>query len=157
MFAAGMIDLLVRMLTSLALVLGIIAIAYLVMRHRAGVSPRPSRPSRPAASRAGRQGVARPSRPARRSNRAAIEVIGRVGLSRSSAAVALKFGDKVLLVGAAEQSPPTVLAEVDAATWELFDADTEWAVPAPLDDSGDAPTTRPGFLDALREATVRRA
>ena len=171
MLAAGVVDLFVRMLWSLGLVLAIIAIAYVVMRHRNGVSTRPSRRAGPRAaaravvgaapSRAAKPArQARSSRQARRPGRAhAIEVVGRVGLSRSTSAVALKFGDKVLLVGASEQAQPTVLAEIDAATWELCQVEAEWTVPAEIGAGAtDAvPAERPSFLDALREATVRRA
>jgi flagellar biogenesis protein FliO len=156
MFAAGFVDLLVRMITSLAIVLAIVAVAYVVMRRRAGMMVRTARPSASAVGGA-RRGERSP-RPGRRNNRQPIEVVGRVGLSRSSAAVAIKFGDRVILVGASEQSPPTVLAEVDAATWELSDAGAEWSVPAEIvEPSDDRVLARPGFIDALREATVRRA
>jgi flagellar biogenesis protein FliO len=161
MLAAGIVDLFVRMVTSLAIVLAIVAVAYVVMRRRAGMSVRTTRPGRtgrPSTShqRAGR--AVRAPRAARRPHRASVEVIGRVGLSRSTAAVAVKFGDRVLLVGASEQAAPTVLAEIDAATWELCPADAEWSVPTQVAELPDAePVSRPTFLDALREATVRRA
>ena len=61
----------------------------------------------------------------------------------------------MILVGASEQSQPAVLAEVDAATWELYEGGGEFTVPADVERNDLAPT-RPGFLDALREATVRR-
>ena len=166
MLAAGFVELLVRMLSSLAIVLAIVAIAYVVMRRRAGVAGRAiARPggSRPASGRSGPS--ARPSRTPRaqrRAHRSAVEVIGRVGLSRSTAAVAVKFGDRVLLIGASEQAQPSVLAEIDAETWELCQARDEfeqaWTVPAEIDGNVDAAEiARPGFLEALREATVRRA
>ncbi len=156
MFAAGFVDLFVRMVTSLAVVLAIVAVAYVVMRRRAGMMARSVRPQA-GASVAPRRGE-RSQRSSRRIQRQPIEVIGRVGLSRSSAAVAIKFGDRVILVGASEQSPPTVLAEVDAATWELSDPAAEWSVPAEIvDPSDDRALMRPSFIDALREATVRRA
>jgi flagellar biogenesis protein FliO len=173
MLAAGFVDLFVRMVTSLALVLAIVAIAYVVMRRRAGFTTgttsggagRGRGGARASATRPGAtRNASRSNRAGRRANRQAIEVLGRVGLSRSSAAVALRFGDRVILVGASEQSQPTVLAEIDAATWELADAAAEWTVPAVLatdvdgaDTNGQSVAARPGFLDALREATVRRA
>ena len=61
----------------------------------------------------------------------------------------------MILVGASEQSQPAVLAEVDAATWELYEGGSEFAVPADMERDDLAPA-RPNFLDALREATVRR-
>lgn len=170
MLAAGFVELLVRMLSSLAIVLAIVAIAYLVMRRRAGLAGRVA--ARPRGGRAASGAGARPARPARaprtprRSHRSAVEVIGRVGLSRSTAAVAVKFGDRVLLIGASEQAQPSVLAEIDAETWELCQARDEfeqaWTVPAEIDGGADGridavEAARPGFLEALREATVRRA
>jgi flagellar biogenesis protein FliO len=168
--AAGFVDLVVRMLTSLAIVLAIVAVAYVVMRRRAGLTRRPAHPLRgrgqvPAGRVAGVvRGTRAPRAPRapRRAHRSSVEVIGRVGLSRSTAAVAVKFGDRVLLIGASEQAQPSVLAEVDAATWELCQArdelEQEWTVPADIDVPGDdAEVARPGFLEALREATVRRA
>lgn len=184
--ATGVLGLFVKMLTSLALILAIIAIAYAVMRrrsHLAAAGNSRGAGSRGAGSRgAGAQllravrrsgdvaGSSGPRRRARRSGRSQIEVLGRVGLTRSTAAVALRFGDRVVLVGASEQAQPTVLAELDLATWELYDQDAEWRVPDASaidaaaersDDAGAAPVGavahRPlGFLDALREATVRR-
>ncbi len=97
MFAAGIVDLFVRMVTSLAVVLGIVAIAYVVMRRRAGMTVRPSAPSGRRSTRLATASVnrvaraagasTRRARPGRRGHRAAIEVLGRTGLSRSSAAV----------------------------------------------------------------------
>jgi flagellar biogenesis protein FliO len=170
MLAAGFVELLVRMVSSLAIVLAIVAIAYVVMRRRAGVGGRPgARPGRNRPTTGGGVRPARASRPPRsprRAHRSAVEVIGRVGLSRSTAAVAVKFGDRVLLIGASEQAQPSVLAEIDAETWELCQARDEfeqaWTVPAEIDGRADgrvdpAEAARPGFLEALREATVRRA
>ena len=167
MIAAGFVDLVVRMLTSLAIVLAIVAVAYVVMRRRAGLTGRTAQPRRIGGHRltAGARPARAPRAP-RRSHRSSVEVIGRVGLSRSTAAVAVRFGDRVLLIGASEQAQPSVLAEIDAATWELCQArddfEQEWTVPAGIDAPGadadlDAAAARPGFLEALREATVRRA
>jgi flagellar biogenesis protein FliO len=173
MLAAGIVELFVRMVVSLGFVLSIVAVAYLVMRRRAGLTGRVSsrlaggrgaatRPSRGALAGQPRQRAA-----ARRSSRQHVEVIGRVGLTRTSSAVVVKFADRVLLVGAAEQGQPTVLAELDVATWELYDQDAEWTVPLErgsqpaldIETGADAApgVPRPGFIDALREATVRRA
>lgn len=155
--AAGVVDLFVRMVVSLAFVLAIVAVAYVAMRRRAGLAGRVE--SRFAGSRRPRTAAAAaaPKRGgSRRGARQHVEVIGRVGLTRSSSAVVVKFADRVLLVGASEQAQPTVLAEVDAATWELFDRDAEWAVPLEVSGDDTAPA-RPGFVEALREATIRRA
>lgn len=164
--ASGIVDLFVRMVVSLALVLAIVAVAYFAMRRRAGLAGRVN------TRLAGRRGTARPARgdrsqrsqrgASRRGARQHVEVLGRVGLTRASSAVVLKFADRVLLVGASETAQPTVLAELDAATWELYDQDVEWTVPVELDaeqhdDAATGAAARPGFLEALREATVRRA
>ena len=171
--AAGIVDLFVRMVVSLAFVLGIVAVAYFAMRRRAGLAGRVN--TRFAGRRGGDRtrgshraaAGRRPRGTARRGVRQHVEVLGRVGLSRSSSAVVLKFADRVLLVGASETAQPCVLAELDAATWELYDEDVEWSVPVELDPADHdhagqdhiegAPAVRPGFLEALREATVRRA
>lgn len=177
MLAAGFVDLFVRMLTSLAVVLAIVAVAYFVMRRRsgmvvtaraAGMGRRAGAQQTGAVKAAGAAASPRAGwRGPKRTHRQAVEVIGRVGLSRSTVAVAVRFGDRVLLLGASEQGQPNVLADIDAATWELCEAEaamaqTEWTVPAALGDGDGADATdramsRPGFLDALREATVRRA
>lgn len=171
--AAGIVDLFVRMMVSLALVLAIVAVAYLAMRRRAGLAGSVntrfagrrnagSATRSPRAARSPRADRGHRSRGAsRRATRQHVEVLGRVGLTRASSAVVLKFADRVLLVGASETAQPTVLAEIDAATWELYDQDVEWTVPVEIegdqhDDTASA-ATRPGFLEALREATVRRA
>lgn len=165
--AAGIVDLFVRMVVSLALVLAIVAVAYFAMRRRAGLAGRVNTrlAGRRALGQAPRQRTQRTQRTqrgaARRGARQHVEVLGRVGLTRASSAVVLKFADRVLLVGASETAQPTVLAELDAATWELYDQDVEWTVPVELDaeqhDDTASAAARPGFLEALREATVRRA
>jgi flagellar biogenesis protein FliO len=172
--ASGIVDLFVRMVVSLALVLAIVAVAYFAMRRRAGLAGRVNTrlAGRVNTRLAGRRGTARPARgdrsqrsqrgASRRGARQHVEVLGRVGLTRASSAVVLKFADRVLLVGASETAQPTVLAELDAATWELYDQDVEWTVPVELDaeqhdDAATGAAARPGFLEALREATVRRA
>lgn len=172
--AAGIVDLFVRMMVSLAFVLGIVAVAYLAMRRRAGLAGRVNtrfagrRGAAPSSrgDRGARQRMPRGQRSqrgaSRRGARQHVEVLGRVGLTRASSAVVLKFADRVLLVGASETAQPTVLAELDAATWELYDQDIEWTVPVELDADGNDDVVngaagRPGFLEALREATVRRA
>ena len=178
MLAAGIVALFGRMIASLALVLAIIAVAYFVMRLRSGRTPmrngsssrRPVRPGRRGARAAIGAGLGAGKRSARRSNRQHVEVLGRVGLTRSSSAVVVQFADRVLLLGTSETAQPTVLAEIDAATWELCAADAEWSVPVEVavdhdhdhdrdrDRDRDATTgARPTFLEALREATVRRA
>ena len=78
-------DLLVRSGVSLAIVLALIAVAYAIAKRRGA----------PAA-----QG---PRRSRRRATPAGVEVVGRVGLSRNAAAVALRFGDRIVLVATSDQ------------------------------------------------------
>jgi hypothetical protein len=146
---AGLVSLLVRTVVSLAVVLAVVGVAYVVARRRAG--GRPSRPMRTGVSRGQRA-------QRRRSAPSPIEVVGRAGLNRGTVAVAVRFGDRVVLIGASEQAPTTVLAEMDAERWDELNVvreplPTEHMVSVPV---GGAPA-RPSLLDALRAATARHA
>jgi hypothetical protein len=156
----SMVSLIVRMLVSLGLVLALVGIAYVIARRR-------SNGAAPVRRGAAKRGQRRPAAPP------AIEVVGRVGLSRGSMAVALRFGDSVVLVGVSEQAPSTVLREMDAERWDEIHAEQDWRVPEHLPVRADGLVTgridadgkvedsiigpRPSFVDALREATTRRA
>jgi hypothetical protein len=166
----GVLSLLVRMVVSLAIVLAIVAVAYVVARSRRGMGSgriRPARTSSPrtdvAAGNArigrGRAGLVSAGRSIRRSNPPAIEVVGRAGLTRNSAAVAVRFGDRVVLVSASEHGSSTVLADMDAERWDDLHVDRGRLVAVPRDPAAtdSTPVDRPRFLDALREATIRRA
>lgn len=152
----SLVSLIVRMLVSLGIVLALVGAAYVVARRRSnGATP----VRRTGGKRSARRAAAPP----------AIEVVGRVGLSRGAMAVALRFGDAVVLVGVSEQAPSTVLREMDAERWDEIHAEQDWRVSdhvaARSDDRSDADGNledsiigpRPSFVDALREATTRRA
>lgn len=129
--------LLLRTLFALVLVLAIIAIAYTYLKRR----------------NAGGSSLSRRRTSSRRSQNG-IEIVGRVGLTRANAAVAIKFGERVLLVAAPEQGTSSVLAEMPAEEWADLTEVREQIPPHLLDGSpGDNP--RPNFVEALRQATSR--
>lgn len=139
----GLVALIVRTIVSLGVVLAIVAVAYFVAKRRAGTTT-----ARPHAPRFGAR---------RRSAPAGVEVVGRVGLSRGSAAVAVRFGDRIVLVSASEQGPTSTLSEMSAAEWDEL-----YTVREPIEHladrtTGELVTERPNFLEALRQATVRHA
>jgi flagellar biogenesis protein FliO len=140
----GLGELFVRMVISLAVVLGIVLGAYAIIKRRRGVG---------AVSGAGRSIVARTGR-ARSGGRNGLRVLGRTGVARTSSVVAIQFADRVLLIGGNDQAAPTLLAEIDLEGWERATqapADPLAGGPAPT--AGSAPS---GLLDALRQATTRR-
>ncbi len=140
--------LLVRTMFSLVIVLGIVAVAYVIARRRSG-GMAPVASDNATRSRFGR----RPSAPA------AIEVVGRVGLTRGTAAVAVRFGDRVVLVAAAEQGPSTVITEMPAAEWDECRTVREPIDPTPVrpELGTGAIAPRPNLVEALRQATARHA
>lgn len=140
---AGVLQLLIRTAVSLAIVLAIVGVAYLVAKWRA----RGGSPVRPAASRGGR----------RRSAPAGVEVVGRVGLNRGTAAVAIRFGDRVVLVSSSEQAGTTALCEMPADEWDELQTVREPITPAVAPNSDRTAAPRPNFIEALRQATARHA
>jgi hypothetical protein len=130
-------ELFVRVTFSLGLVLGLIWFSARVLRRR-GIS-----------------GLRAPSsRGGRVRNEIPFEVLARTGVTRTSALTALRFGDRVLLVGSADGEAPTVLASVEAATWvPVVDPTATRADPATLDVPGLAPSDAVEFL---RSVTSRR-
>lgn len=153
-------DLLMRMVVSLAVVFGLIAIAYQVMRRRQGGGGAPlisrSRPSRTAV-RAGRGG-------AKPAPRRGLHVLSRVGIGRTTQLVVVRFADEVLLVAASEQGSPNVIGSMPFTAWEAANETPEERIPISTAavSGGQALTASEqaaarGFLEALREATVRRA
>jgi len=151
---SGVGELLLRMIVSLAIVLALVAVAYTFARRRngAGATRLPGRRARPAAA-----------------NR--LDVEARVGLARGSAAVAVRFGDRVVLVGVNDGAPSSVLAELPATEWDAESVDegeeTLTSIGRPSgfvsDDSSSGPfdpngivSQRPSFVEALRTATSRR-
>lgn len=165
----GLGELLVRMVVSLVVVLGLVLGAYAILRRRQGLpsgrelrggggersSSRSRRPSRPSLFRA-TSGTGIKS-----GNKRGLKIVGRVGVGRTSAVIAVQFADRVFMLGTSEQGPPTVLAELGLDSWtESTEAPEDLqplirssGVPRASGAPGDR---RPSFLDALREATTRR-
>jgi len=140
----GLGELFVRMIISLAVVLGIVLGAYAIIKRRRGVG---------AVSGAGRSIVARTGR-VRSGGRNGLRVLGRTGVARTSSVVAIQFADRVLLIGGNDQAAPTLLAEIDLEGWErATQAPPDPLTGGPAPTAGSAPT---GLLDALRQATTRR-
>lgn len=152
LLAASVVALTVRMLVSLAVVLVVIGAAYLVARRRAGgTRVRSARPGRrPRVVVPGRRTADRGSR-----HGAGLEVVGRVGLTRGSAAVAVRFGDRVVLLAAGETGQATVVAEMPSTDW-----DDRQIIREPLELPGrpvaPEPGERPSLVEALRIVTARR-
>lgn len=152
----SLVALLARTLISLAVVLVIVAIAYRIAKRRATGAPRGGTR---AASSSGLTGGLFSGRS--RSAPAPVEVVGRVGLTRGTAAVAVRFGERIVLVSATDQGPSTVLAEMDGEEWDRITATPE--VSSPILTSSATPMTalsnpqRPSFVEALRQATSRHA
>lgn len=159
-------DLLVRTIVSLGVVLALVAVAYVVAKRRGRSGLNRSGTGRAGSARAG---GARWT--GRRSAPAGVEVVGRAGLSRSTAAVAVRFGDRVVLVTTSEQGPTSTLAEMPAERWDEL-----MTVRDPIADLGSAGCTADrsrsggstagqgtpfrapmGFVEALRQATARHA
>jgi len=158
-------DLVVRSLLALAVVLAIVGLGYVVARrrsHRVGpiAVPRASSSASSSSPAVGRLGL-----PKRRPTPTGVEVIARAGLARNAAVVAVRFGDRVLLVSVADQAPNTLLAEMSVADWDenttardaigLPSRTTSASNPA----SNPAPNVvsqTPSFLEAMRQATARR-
>jgi flagellar biogenesis protein FliO len=142
----GFGDLLLRMLLSLAVVLGIVFGAYAILRRRQG-STGTTRVS---------LGDGRRSRTV--SPRRGLKIIARAGLGRTSQVVAVQFADRVYLLGASDQAAPSVIAEMTVADWESATTDDDAAVVrASSTSAGRGGAAPANLLEALREATVRRA
>lgn len=153
MNGASLVALVIRTVLSLAVILAIVAVAYRVAKRRAnGTAPRPS-------SSAGRGGNLFGA--ARRSAPAPIEVVGRVGLTRGAAAVAVRFGERIVLVSASDQGPASVLAEMSGDQWDELTTVPEVASPIiggiPSPHGAASAAQRPSFVEALRQATTRHA
>lgn len=135
----------IRMIVSLGLVLALVAVAYQFARRRQNGGGL----GLPTSQRRRNRNRATANRP--------LEVEARAGLSRGSSAVAVRFADRIVLVGVTEGAPSSVLAEIDVDEWdraqESDDEDAEERMPL---DPNSVVTPRPSFLDALRDATSRR-
>lgn len=176
-------DLVVRMVLSLGIVLALVLGAYAVIRRRQGLSggggggrlranfmPRAagSKPKRglvrsasmKSASILGGRGSAKMP-----GARRGLRVVGRVGIGRTTQVVAVQFAEKVFLLGASEQSAPTILAELEMSAWLEATEQPEDAglrYEPIVDPAAHAvgvaatPSGPPNLLQALRDATVRR-
>ncbi len=159
----GLGELLLRMFISLAVVLAVVMAAYMIIRRRQGAGASPRRSARRSSTMGllGRPRVGGGTGTAGR--RAGLRVLGRVGVGRTSSVVAVQFAERVFMIGASEQGAPTVLAEMELDDWQratqLPDEVTPVSRRSPA--AGDADPSRPrdarpGFIDALREASTRR-
>lgn len=173
-------DLVVRMVLSLGIVLALVLGAYAVVRRRQGLSGRLSRPNmlgRGSGSRSTR-GVARSTSLLGRGGskmpgaRRGLRVVGRVGIGRTTQVVAVQFAEKVFLLGASEQSAPTILAELEMSAWlEATETPDDGgttgfgSIRDRMSRPAGAPDGAPGtgrtggpstLLEALRDATLRR-
>lgn len=146
-------DLVVRTLLALAAVLAIVWVGYVVARRRTNhVGPIAGPRSSSSAP-----GVRRLGLPKRRPTPIGVEVIARAGLARNAAVVALRFGDRVLLVSVADQAPNTLLAEMSVADWDEHTTARETIdLPARQAATPGVVSRPPSFLEALRQATARR-
>ena len=161
MTEVGFGELVVRMVVSLAIVLGLMFGGYVIMRRRQGYggsSPRSSRRSGMGSPRASRpSSTGSSSSKVANGNRRGLRVLGRLGVGRTSQVIAVQFAEKVFLVGACDATAPQVLAEMDLAAWMLHvEADDEATVVREAIVPG-APARPVSLLDSLREATARRA
>jgi hypothetical protein len=140
----GLVTLAVRALVSLAIVLAVVGVAYLVARRRANGGGSPVRSPGRTSGR-------------RRATAPGIEVVGRVGLGRSSAAVAVRFGDRVVLIASSESGPTTTLAEMPAERWDELRTIREPIETRAIGGARPLATAPPSLLEALRQATARHA
>ncbi|MCU1399144.1 MAG: hypothetical protein JWN62_2253 [Acidimicrobiales bacterium] len=157
-------DLVERMVISLVVVLGLVYVAYRVVKRRQGASftTRPAvRRSRRTLTSAVRGAAGTASSGSRRGAAAkpGLKIVGRQGLSRTTTVVAVQFAGRVFMVGTSEQAPPSVLAETDLETWTSSVEPDEELIPVTRAAVGAGVTpgrVRPTLLEALREVTARR-
>jgi hypothetical protein len=157
--------LIIRMLVSLAIVVGLILVAYVVVKRRRGGAPLSSTgKTRSAvgsfvAGRVAKASGTKARLPRPGASKRGLQTLGRIGLSRTSNVHALQFADRVYLLGTSDSDAPSVLADISLETWlesiEPSDDDAGSAtapkgVVYPVD--GD----RPKLLDQLRDRTTRR-
>jgi flagellar biogenesis protein FliO len=152
MVDVGVGALLLRTVVSMVIVLALVGAAYAIAKRRGpGRMPGTTRRS----SRGG--------------SRQPLTVEARAGLSRSAAVAAVRFGDKVLLVGVADHAAPSVLAELPAEAWAagaapvsnpaaaaLIDPAAAAVIQPPVASNDVFRAGRPSFVDALRDLTTRR-
>jgi flagellar biogenesis protein FliO len=165
-------SLVVRMLISLAIVFALIGGGYVLMRRRqngGGSAPRlPRSPMRVNTRSHNTIGSARSRRTPRTNavakgagQRRALRVVGRITIGRSTQMVAVQFAEQVYLVAASEHGAPTVITQVPLDEWLEATDEVESVIPLAPElvaiDGGAEYSAPRSFVDALREATVRRA
>lgn len=144
-------ELLVRLVVSLGIVLAFVGVAYLAAKRRQS-GPR---------SRSGLVSSVTSRRRGRATPQGGLHVEARTGLARGSAAVAVRFADRIVLIGVSDGAPSTVLADVPAGEWDIdidIDVPEESNVTplrTPLDPNA-VMAERTNFVEALRTATSRR-
>lgn len=139
--------LLLRLGLSLAIVMGLIWVAARILRARGGLAQF-------------------------RQSGAAIDVVDRRPLSRSSSVALVRVGGRALLLGVTDSRVELIgeMPHLDAADDDAAVVVSSLGGPAPVADrspaaggalaplvAARAEGARPSFLDALRDATVRRA
>lgn len=142
------VEVLLRLVSSLAVVLGLVGVATWALRRSGGLR------------RLGGLG--------RTDDGLKVQVVDRVGVAKGATVALVRVGGRALVVGATEREI-TLLAEAPelATRLELEEA-ARSAPDSPLDlerDTTSAPVgpmgpprpARMGFVEALREATVRRS
>lgn len=180
-------DLVVRMVLSLGIVLAIVLGAYAVIRRRQGLGsrggggflrsslmPRGARSQSTKKSRSIRSASIRSASILGGGGRSSkmpgarrgLRVVGRVGIGRTTQVVAVQFAEKVFLLGASEQSAPTILAELELEAWleaTEHPDDAGSTHLTPIRDLGGQPLAgvaatgaAPSLLQVLKDATVRR-
>jgi flagellar biogenesis protein FliO len=156
-------DLVERMAISLVVVLGLMYVAYKVIKRRQTGPPVRARrlPTGGLLGMARSATSGRSTRSRATNTKRGLKIVARVGVSKTSSVLAVQFGERVFMLGATEQAAPTVLAEIDLAAWTSSLEEDESSLPmlrVPV--AGNPAVGRPrptSFIDALRERTARRA
>lgn len=171
---AGMIEILLRLVISMAVVMGVMALAARFVRRRQGAATGLAQPKRQQRRKGGLSGgIAGLLSPKPRSARPSpsLQVLQRQALTKNTSVSLLEVDGKRLLVGVTEQSV-TLLAQLSAPAAspspevdlqaDLVDLENllgEGRTPAPIARS-EAPAAMENAwklaLDSLRERTVRR-
>jgi flagellar biogenesis protein FliO len=128
----NVLELVVRLVVSMALVVGIIVVAAKVLRNRGGLGFGAGR---------GQDGIR-------------LDVLERTQLARNATVAVVRVGGRGLVLGITEQSV-TLLAEAPELVVKYEQQEAERT--APPTEPGAPGTTRMNFFEALRESTVRRS
>jgi flagellar biogenesis protein FliO len=142
------VELLLRLVSSLAVVLALVGAATWALRRSGGLR------------RLGGIGRSGPG--------VTVQVVDRVGVAKGATVALVRVGGRTMVVGATEREV-TLLAEAPELATRLDLEEAERAAPAPAQDveldTTSAPAgplgpprpARTGLMEALREATVRRS